>query len=68
METLPARIATLEDGIAALKRDLEAPDLFGRDPIRFNDVLTKLAALEAELAKTEESWLAAALAQEELGR
>jgi ATP-binding cassette subfamily F protein uup len=68
LETLPARIAALEGEIAALRRDLEAPELFGRDPVRFNEVATKLEALQAELAAAEESWLSAALAQEDLGR
>jgi ATP-binding cassette subfamily F protein uup len=68
LDTLPTRIAALESEIAGLKRALEEPDLFGRDPGRFNDVLTKLEKLQAELAATEETWLTAALAQEELGR
>jgi ATP-binding cassette subfamily F protein uup len=68
LETLPARIAALESEIAGLKRELEEPDLFGRNPGRFNDVLTKLEKLQADVAATEETWLAAALAQEELGR
>ena len=68
LETLPARIAKLESEIAALKRELEAPDLFGSNPGRFNDVLSKLDKLQTELAATEETWLAAAMAQEDLGR
>ncbi len=68
LEKLPEKIAELEKKIATLKKELETPDLFGKNPVRFNDVLSKLETLQTDLAATEETWLTAAMAQEELGR
>ncbi len=68
LDTLPTKIAKLEADIAKLKVDLEVPNLFGSNPQRFNDILSKLEKLQAELTATEETWLAAAMAQEELGK
>jgi ATP-binding cassette subfamily F protein uup len=68
LEKLPEKIAELERKIATLKKELETPDLFGKNPVRFNDVLSSLEKLQMELAATEETWLTAAMAQEELGR
>ncbi len=68
LDKLPEKIAELEKKIASLRKELETPELFGKNPQRFNDVLSSLEKLQTELAATEETWLSAAMAQEDLGR
>src|SRR5690606_33826823 len=51
IETLPARIADLETALAD-------PDLYARDPAAFARTNTALEAARAELAASEEEWLA----------
>ena len=68
LDKLPEKIAELEKKIATLRKELETPELFGKNPQRFNDVMSSLEKLQTELAATEETWLSAAMAQEDLGR
>ena len=68
LDTLPARISEIEGKIAKFKTELDTPDLFSRNPKRFNEILAALDKLQGELSTTEETWLAAAMAQEDLGK
>jgi ATP-binding cassette subfamily F protein uup len=66
LETLPDRIASLEQEIAALQRELGDGGLYARDGQRFVAVSKALARLEAERDAAEERWLELELRREEL--
>ena len=66
LETLPARIATLEAEAAKLGRALGDPDLYARDPARFARTTAALDAARASLAEAEEQWLELEMLREEL--
>jgi ATP-binding cassette subfamily F protein uup len=59
-ERLPARIEELDAAIARDEATLADPDLFTRDPARFDRVMQALEAARAEKASAEERWLALA--------
>jgi len=66
LETLPREIEKLEAEIAALNKDLAAPDLYTRDN---NAFVAKSRALEAAMARkaaAEEQWLELEMLREEL--
>jgi ATP-binding cassette subfamily F protein uup len=65
LDTLPARIAALQDKIAGLNLLLADPELYARDPMRFNQTTAAFAAAQNELAAAEEQWLALELLREE---
>ena len=65
LETLPARIAALQDRIAALNILLGDPELYARNPNRFSETTTAFAAAQAELTAAEEQWLTLELLREE---
>jgi ATP-binding cassette subfamily F protein uup len=60
LEKAPARIAALE-------KELEDPQLYARDPAKFEQVMKALDAARAELLATEEEWLALEEKRESLG-
>jgi ATP-binding cassette subfamily F protein uup len=66
LDTLPARMAELEKQIAKLKAEIAVPDLFTRDPKRFNAAVAELEKAEKALAEAEDRWLAAEMALEAL--
>jgi ATP-binding cassette subfamily F protein uup len=66
LKTLPPRIAELETKIAKVQAILGDPELYGRDPGRFEKATTALAALQAELAKAEDRWLEVEMLREEI--
>ena len=66
LETLPAEIAKLEDEIAKLKKALEDPQLYAREPKKFEKFATALSEREKTLAKHEEEWLELEMLREEL--
>jgi ATP-binding cassette subfamily F protein uup len=68
LETLPARLEALQEKIARLNGDLADPDLYLRDPKRFNQTTTALAAAQAEMDAAEEQWLSLELLRERLER
>ncbi|TAK47800.1 MAG: ABC transporter ATP-binding protein [Xanthobacteraceae bacterium] len=68
LETLPKTLATLEAEISALQRQLDDPGLYVRDPKKFSEVSTKLAAVHAKLADAEDKWLELELLRAEIGR
>jgi ATP-binding cassette subfamily F protein uup len=57
LETLPARIAALEAGIAKLSRIIADPNLYTRDRAKFDAASAELASSQADLAKAEDEWL-----------
>ena len=67
LETLPGEIGKLESEIAKLKKALEAPDLYAREPARFNKYAEALAEREKALAEKEEQWLELEILREEAG-
>ena len=66
LETLPARMEKLGAEIAAQRKKLADPALFGRDPAAFNKGAAQLAGLEAELAAAEDDWLRLELLREDV--
>ena len=66
LATLPGEIKALEAKIGELRRTLEDPDLYKRDPAGFETAAGALDAAGADLARKEEDWLAAELLREEL--
>ncbi|MCJ2073871.1 ATP-binding cassette domain-containing protein [Methylobacterium sp. J-030] len=57
LKTLPARMQKLEAAIGQLKTILADPDLYARDPARFDKASTLLAQAETELSQAEDRWL-----------
>lgn len=66
LETLPAAMEKLSSEIAALHRVLEDPGLFARDQKAFAEKSERLAAVQSELARAEDSWLELEALREEL--
>jgi ATP-binding cassette subfamily F protein uup len=61
-------MAKLAEDIASLKAKLDDPALFARSPQEFERTAAALARAEADLAATEEEWLALELKREDLER
>ncbi|MBH0236637.1 ABC-F family ATP-binding cassette domain-containing protein [Methylobrevis albus] len=67
LETLPKTIAALEAKIAAERKRLDDPGLYGRDPAAFEKAVAALGKLAEDLAAAEEEWLRLEMLREELG-
>jgi len=67
LKTLTADIAGLHARIAAHNAVLADPELFTREPKRFDSVTAKLAADARALEAAEERWLALELLREGAG-
>ncbi|MGH6869923.1 MAG: ABC-F family ATP-binding cassette domain-containing protein [Rhizomicrobium sp.] len=67
LKTLPARIAELGAGIGGLQARLHDSTFYARDPKGFAKASADLAALQDELARSEDRWLELELLREELG-
>ena len=65
LETLPGEMKKLEAEIAKLKNALEDPDLFSREPKKFETYAAALAERETALSAKEEVWLELELLREE---
>jgi ATP-binding cassette subfamily F protein uup len=63
---LSGRIEALQSRIAAHRTQLADPDLYRRDPAKFQAVTGALAADQTELAAAEEQWLALEMRREAL--
>lgn len=59
-DLLPARIEELEAAVAKGEALLGDPDLFARDPKRFDAIMKGIATARAEKDAAEERWLALA--------
>ena len=57
LETLPARIAALEAGVATLTRTIADPGLYARDRTAFDKATAALGKAQADLAAAEDEWL-----------
>jgi ATP-binding cassette subfamily F protein uup len=66
LETLPARIASLEADVAKLTAVLEDPDLYTRNPARFAETTAALGVARAALEAAEEQWLELEMRREAL--
>ena len=66
LETLPAKIETLEKTIASLQKELSDGSLYARDPAKFRDLSAKLTAAESERVVCEDHWLELELLKEEV--
>jgi len=66
LETLPATIAALQEGIADLHRRLDDPGLYARDRKTFDALSAALAAAQSELTAAEEKWLELEILREEI--
>jgi ATP-binding cassette subfamily F protein uup len=66
LETLPPRIAALEQDIARLTADLADPDLYRKHPTRFAEATQALQTTQAKLQKAEEQWLTLEMLREAL--
>jgi ATP-binding cassette subfamily F protein uup len=66
LATLPGRIDELREKCAKLRRLLEDPELYSRDPARFATASEAFAAAEADLSAAEEEWLELEMKREEI--
>jgi ATP-binding cassette subfamily F protein uup len=66
LESLPARMATLEVEVKRLNERLADPVLYARDRAAFDKATAALVTAQAELAAAEERWLELELLRSEL--
>jgi ATP-binding cassette subfamily F protein uup len=66
LETLPARIASLQSRVEALNGELADPDLYARDPDRVAAKTAALATAHDELSAAEDQWLTLEMRREEI--
>jgi ATP-binding cassette subfamily F protein uup len=66
LKTLPKRMAEIESKVAKVQDILADPDLYARDPARFQKAMDTLTALQSELGAAEERWLELEMLREEL--
>ncbi|WP_445504969.1 ABC-F family ATP-binding cassette domain-containing protein [Microvirga sp. G4-2] len=67
LKTLPKRMEELEAKIAKVQEILADPELYSRDPARFQKAMDALTQLQADLHAAEERWLELEMLREELG-
>jgi len=66
LKTLPKRMEELEAKIAKVQEILADPELYSRDPARFQKAMDALTQLQADLHAAEERWLELEMLREEL--
>ena len=66
LETLPAKLEALEGEIAKLSAAIADPNLYAKDPKRFDKLTADLSAKQAEKDAAEERWLELEMKREEL--
>jgi ATP-binding cassette subfamily F protein uup len=66
LKTLPKRMSEMEAKIAKVQEILADPELYSRDPARFQKAMDALTQLQAELHAAEERWLELEMLREEL--
>ncbi len=66
LETLPAKIATLEKGIADLQKRLADPALYAKDREAFEKASAALVKAQTELVDAEHRWLELEILREEI--
>ena len=65
LKTLPGEIEKLNREIAKLQGELEDPDLYAREPKRFDTLMAKLTDLQSKLSDAEDTWLELEMLAEE---
>ena len=65
LEMLPSRISKMEEEIKKLRLELEVPNFFSADPIKFQKMADKLRLAEVGLAELEEQWLSLEILRED---
>jgi ABC transport system ATP-binding/permease protein len=66
LKTLPVKMQETEAKIAKVQEVLADPELYSRDPARFQKAMDLLAQLQGELHTAEERWLELEMLREEL--
>jgi ATP-binding cassette subfamily F protein uup len=66
LKVLPNRMQELEAKIAKVQEILADPELYSRDPARFQKAMDALTQLQADLHLAEERWLELEMLREEL--
>ena len=66
LETLPARIAEMQERIATMEDEMADPNFYASDPGAFNDIAARLEESRAGLARMEDEWLELEVLREEL--
>ncbi|NLH81396.1 MAG: ATP-binding cassette domain-containing protein [Phyllobacteriaceae bacterium] len=66
LETLPGKIEKLQKELAKLHEMLADPDLYARDPARFDKVSKAVEERQAALGAAEDEWLALEMLREEI--
>jgi ATP-binding cassette subfamily F protein uup len=66
LKTLPKRMGETEARIAKVQEILADPELYSRDPARFQKAMDALTQLQTELHAAEERWLELEMLREEL--
>jgi ATP-binding cassette subfamily F protein uup len=66
LEALPAQMAKLQKTVGKLRGLLDDPDMYQRDPAKFERATEMLARTETELAQAEERWLELEMLREEI--
>jgi ATP-binding cassette subfamily F protein uup len=66
LDTLPAKIAALEQTVRGLQQRLDDPELYRRDRLAFEETSRAVAAAQAELAAAEDRWLELEALREEI--
>ena len=66
LDRLPGEVARIDGEIAAIEEVLHDPDLYARDPGRFDELTRRAAALRIEKNAAEERWLEVAELAENL--
>ena len=66
LETLPGRIAALQETIAGMEDEMADPGFYASDPGAFNDIAARLSESREELARMEDEWLELEVLREEL--
>ena len=59
-------MAALERDIAKIQAALDDPDLYARDPARFEKLTNLMSNAQSKLAESEERWLALEMLREEI--
>src|SRR5690349_6393719 len=57
LASLPGEIATLQNSVRRLQKQLDDPGLYARDRLAFGQASEALAAAQSKLAASEERWL-----------
>jgi ATP-binding cassette subfamily F protein uup len=65
LKTLPGEIDKLNRQIAKLQEELEDPDLYAREPKRFDKLMATLTDLQSRLSEAEDTWLELEMLAEE---